>query len=89
VYGTLLLAADDGSHGHEVWKSDGSESGTTLVQDIMPGVASSNPYEFTVVFDKVFFVATDDRAGTELWMAPLRALDIAQPIYYLPYVARP
>lgn len=89
VYGTLLFTADDGSHGYEVWKSDGTEAGTTLVQDIMPGAASSNSSQFTVVDDKVFFAATDDQVGTELWRAPLRSLDIAQPRYYLPFVARP
>ena len=34
---TLYFVADDGIHGHELWKSDGSESGTVMVKDIFPG----------------------------------------------------
>ena len=35
--GTLFFAADDSTHGHELWKSNGSGSGTVLVKDIKPG----------------------------------------------------
>ena len=39
---TLLFAADDGSgHGEELWESDGTASGTTMVKDINPGPAGS------------------------------------------------
>lgn len=38
VNGTLLFAADDDRvHGLELWRSDGTESGTVLVKDIIPG----------------------------------------------------
>lgn len=37
----LLIAADDGARGLELWKSDGTASGTTLLRDIRPGSASS------------------------------------------------
>jgi ELWxxDGT repeat protein len=41
VNGTLFFAADDGIHGLELWKSDGTEAGTVMVKDIHPGPASS------------------------------------------------
>jgi len=34
---TLVFTADDGITGHEVWRSDGTITGTTLLKDINPG----------------------------------------------------
>src|SRR5262245_18042375 len=43
VNGTLYFTADDGIHGTELWKSDGTAAGTTLVKDIFPGFDFSGP----------------------------------------------
>jgi ELWxxDGT repeat protein len=43
VNGELSFAADDGVHGTELWKSDGTAAGTTLVQDIHPRLHPSRP----------------------------------------------
>lgn len=34
VGGTLFFTADDGVHGRELWRSDGTRAGTVLVKDI-------------------------------------------------------
>ena len=36
VGGRLFFTANDGVHGHELWKTSGSSSGTAMVKDIWP-----------------------------------------------------
>lgn len=55
--GVLLFAATDGTKGRELWKSDGTATGTTLVKNIASGSASSNPQQLTVVGNYVYFTA--------------------------------
>ena len=43
VNGTLFFAADDGTNGTELWKSDGTAAGTVLVKDINPGGGRLDP----------------------------------------------
>jgi ELWxxDGT repeat protein len=63
---TLFFSADDGVHGYELWRSNGTARGTTLVRDIEPGEGDSAPQRMTAVGDTLFFAA-DDSHGRELW----------------------
>ena len=48
-----------GSEGIELWRSDGTESGTTQVADIQSGVANSFPNYLTVFNGELYFSASD------------------------------
>jgi ELWxxDGT repeat protein len=65
--GTLYFAADDGVHGTELWKSDGTREGTAMVRDIHPGPVGSGPGFLTDVNGTLIFSASDGVHGQELW----------------------
>ncbi len=64
----LWFAADDGENGVELWISDGTALGTTLVQDIAIGATSSSPHHFHAGTSHVFFQATAANGTTGLWV---------------------
>ncbi len=66
----IYFAAADGPYGgsgRELWRTDGTSNGTTLVKDIRPGSGDSSPELLTVAGTNVFFVADDGVNGRELW----------------------
>ncbi len=67
VNGTLYFTANDGVHGVELWKSNGTAAGTVMVKDITPGVNGFGPEWLTNVNGTLFFVADNGVSGPELW----------------------
>lgn len=72
--GSLIFSASDGMNGTELWRSNGTDATTTMVFDINPGPSGGLEIDFmeffarlTVVGTNVFFSATDDSLGAELW----------------------
>lgn len=67
--GFTYFAANDGSHGRELWRSDGTSAGTTLCADIYPGEQSSNPQQIVICNNKLFFITKDSFDVTEIWLS--------------------
>ncbi|MCC7062134.1 MAG: hypothetical protein IT456_04970 [Planctomycetes bacterium] len=75
----VLFLADDGVHGFELWRSDGSTAGTQLVRDLLPGAASGCPrydgggngYAGFVFAPggaaRALLAGSDGNGGMELW----------------------
>jgi ELWxxDGT repeat protein len=65
--GRVLFVGDDPGSGRELWRSDGTPSGTMLLADILPGPSGSSPSGLLRVGGFVYFGADDGAHGREMW----------------------
>ncbi len=78
----FTVGADDGleyGRNEEIWKSDGSEEGTQMVQYVLPEITSFQPRNLFTIGNKLFFSVDDDVHGRELWTLA-SSEEIAPPI---------
>ena len=67
---TLYFQVNDVTTGNELWKTDGTTSGTKIVKDINVGSGdafSSSNNDYHIIGDTLFFNADDGTHGVELW----------------------
>ncbi len=63
----VFFVASTADVGTELWRTDGTFTGTRLVVDVFPGVSSSLPRNLINVNGVLFFSADDGVNGEELW----------------------
>lgn len=73
IAGVTYFAADDGVHGLELWRSNGTELGTRMVKDLNRSIsnvgqspASSNPLDL-VNFDGTLYFTSQDSTNRQLY----------------------
>lgn len=69
VNDVLVFTAIDGLHGRELWRSDGTSSGTNLLFDIVPPAEGSDPITLFPFNGLLYFIAYDEAHGGELWQS--------------------
>ncbi|MEZ4483033.1 MAG: hypothetical protein R2864_00075 [Syntrophotaleaceae bacterium] len=62
-----FFLATDGQAGQELWRTDGTASGTYRVRDINPGPDSARPINLFLHEDTLLFAGNDGVSGFELW----------------------
>lgn len=69
----IFFAREDAANGEEIWITDGTAAGTSMLKDINPGPDGSFPMGFAPATvggnPVVYFAATTPALGTELWIS--------------------
>lgn len=60
----LYFSGGDDTHGQEIFVTDGTAAGTSLVKDLLPGAEGSVPYESTIYNGKLYFICA---YAQQLW----------------------
>ena len=65
--GIVYFQNFDPAHGDEIWRTDGTEEGTWLLKDLLPGPRGSAPF-LTVVGNTLYLQAdTNNNGERDLW----------------------
>ncbi|PQJ80222.1 ELWxxDGT repeat protein [Polaribacter porphyrae] len=67
--GVLYFVANDGTNGTELWKSDGTNSGTVLVKNIGSGSDSAYMTQLISFGDKLVFGSGESSSSQEVWVS--------------------
>ncbi len=65
----LFFVASDGTHGRELWVTNGTAQGTAMVKDIVPGSTGSYPTNLTSASGTLYFTITGPTDQNELWQS--------------------
>jgi ELWxxDGT repeat protein len=65
--GKIYFQASNATQGIELWVSDGTIAGTSMIKDINAGAGSSIPENFIIASGKLYFTADDGSGVSQLW----------------------
>jgi len=65
--GKIYFVGTNKTNNYELWVSDGTESGTHIVKDIVQGAIGSYPKSFVIYKDLLYFGITNQSNEKELW----------------------
>jgi ELWxxDGT repeat protein len=65
--GLVYFAADDGVHGVQLWKTDGTTVGTAMVTNINSSGGGLNPTDLIDANGTLYFTANDGTDGLQVW----------------------
>jgi ELWxxDGT repeat protein len=78
-----------GNNGNELWRTDGTPAGTTLVKDIYAGTSSSYPRYLEVQNGTLYFACNDGTNGYELWKSTGTAASTVMAFQYTSFDLSP
>lgn len=67
VGGTLYFVANDGSHGYEIWRTDGTAANTSLLVDLAAGATDSSPRTLVELGGALLFTSSFSGSGRWWW----------------------
>lgn len=65
--GYIYFSGTTWNSGRELWRSDGTKSGTTIVKDLNPGSDDASPYSLAVFNGRLYFTADSADYSSELF----------------------
>ena len=80
----VFFPAADGVHGVELWASDGTAAGTSMVVDLAAGSADSTPSDLALLGTDLLFVATTAATGAEIWRIPIAGPPLPEALEVVP-----
>jgi ELWxxDGT repeat protein len=79
IGGTIFFEANDGVHGKELWKTDGTSAGTSMVSDINPSDGSGAILNLITSGGALFFTNRAPDTHVELWKATIEGAPAVVP----------